>query len=240
MALPKIKFPIYTVTLPVAKKKIQFRPFVAKEEKLLLMAQQGNDVGYIVDVTKQIINNVIITDIDVDAMATPDVEYFFLKLRAKSVGETVEVMVKDDGDGKRYSVVFDLDKVEVTKPKTNNNRIDLGDDIGIVMKPPTIETMKKYAAVLSGEEEAADTIELEIIRDTIESVYDAETVYDLKAETEEEITAFLEQLTPQNLKDIRAYYEGLPKVTLTSKYTKQDGTEKTIVLEGLASFFQLG
>lgn len=240
MALPKIKFPIYTVTLPVAKKKIQFRPFLAKEEKLLLMAQQGNDIGYIVDVVKQVINNVIVSDIDVETMATPDVEFFFLKLRAKSIGETVEVMVKDDGDGKRYAVVFDLDKVEVTKPKTNNNRIDLGDGIGLVLKPPTIETMKKYAAVLTGDEGAAENIELEIIRDTIETVYDAETVYDLKSETEEEITTFLEQLTPANLKDIRAYYEALPKVTLTSKYTRADGVEKTIVLEGLASFFQLG
>lgn len=241
MALPKIKFPIYTVTLPLAKKKIQFRPFVAKEEKLLLMAQQGNDLSHIVDVVKQIINNVIVTDIDVEQMSTPDVEFFFLKLRAKSIGETAEVSIKDDEDGKHYNVTFDLDKVDVTKgPGKDANRIDLGEGIGIIMKPPTIETMKKYAAVLDDDGTNLESIEFDIIRDTIESVFDAESVYDLKQETEEEINDFLEQLTPQNLKDIRSYYEALPKVTLSAKYTRQDGTEKTIVLEGLASFFLLG
>jgi hypothetical protein len=239
MSLPKIKFPIYTITLPLAKKKIQFRPFVAKEEKLLLMAQQGSDVGYIVDVTKQVLNNVIVTDINVDEMTTPDVEYFFLKLRAKSIGETVEMMIKDEEDGKRYTVVFDLEKLDVTKNTNKTNTIDLGDGIGITMKPPTIDTMKKYANVLA-QEGGLDNIEYQIIRDTIESVFDAETVYDLNAETDEEITEFLDQLTPANLAAIRAYYEGLPKVTLSAKYTTEAGKEKTIVLEGLASFFQLG
>lgn len=238
MSLPKIKFPIYSTTLPVSKKKVQFRPFLAKEEKLLLMGQQSTDIEYIVDVVKQVVNNCIVTDIDVGTLPTTDVEYFFLKLRGKSIGETAEIWIKDPDDGKRYQLFVNLEDVEITKNKNKINTIDLGDGIGLVMRPPTLEVLKRSGAIFNGE--ANDNSEFRVLQETIESIFDSETVYDLKQETEEEINTFLEQLSPQNLRDMKAYFDNLPKLTLSVKYKNQAGDEKTLVLEGLPSFFQLG
>ncbi len=239
MSLPKLKFPVYTITLPVAKKKLQFRPYLAKEEKLLLMGQNSGDVGYIVDVVKQVLNNCMISDFDLDTMALTDIEYFFLKLRGKSVGEVAEIWIKDPEDGKRYTVQVNLDNATVTKNTNESNKIDLGEDIGLVMKTPTLEVLKQYAVLFDPERAADEDADNRILQASIDTIYDADNVYDLKQETQEEIDNFLGQLSPKNLEDIEKYFNGLPKVTLVAKYVTEKG-DKTLTLEGLPSFFQLG
>jgi hypothetical protein len=213
------------------------------------MGQQSNDIGFIVDQVKHVIENCCVTPIDVDTMPTTDVEFFFLHLRAKSVGETAEVWVRDPEDGKRHMVIIDLEAIEVSPNKNKTNTVDLGDGIGITLKPATLDLLKKHAHVLEPPEKSDveqepekedEMAELHVIQDAIESIYDAEKVYDLKSETQEEIDEFLRTFTSQNLKDIETYFNNMPKVTLTAKYTNSTGAEKTLVLEGLPSFFQLG
>lgn len=235
MALPKIQTPVFDIVIPSLNKAIEFRPFIVKEEKILLMAQQSADQRDIVRAIKQIITNCCLdTTISVNQFTTTDLEYVFLKLRSKSVNNIIEIQYTDEEDGKMYKFDVDLDEVDVTKPKDANNNIKINDDIGIIMCYPS-------AAIIDQIETFQDEVEILnfFIKKCIVEIYDEENVYPANEHTDQELQDFIDDMDVMSFDKIREYLDSAPKLNHVIKYTNSLGNEKEIVMDNLRDFFIL-
>ena len=227
MSLPKVKHPTFTTKITSTGAKLTIRPFTVQEEKILLMARESSDTLETLNSVKQIINNCVVTEnFDVNKLATFDVEFLILQLRAKSTGETVDV-VYTFGDEK-IPVTINLDEVKVVFNEAHTKKFMITDTIGVVMSYPSLNI------ALSGEEKEDY---FKRIVECIESVYDDDNVYDEFTATEME--EFLLQLPNKSLEKILEFFNTMPKLEhkLTIKNSK--GEEKEIVLRGLSDFFTL-
>jgi len=239
MALPKISIPTFEMTIPSTEQKITYRPFLVKEEKVLLMALEGKDPKETARALKQVINNCCLDDIDVNKLAPFDLEYFFLLLRAKSIGETIDLTYKcqnkkgktDCGNVIEFSV--NIDDVKVIKNPEHTNKIELTDTVGIMMKYPALETI----LVQNFDTESVDEI-LEVIINCMESIYDETSIYKMKDTDTSETKDFLEGLTQTQFTKIRKFFDTMPKIryedTITCNKCKK-GNE--IEIEGMQNFF---
>lgn len=237
MALPKLSHPIYDLTLPSTKQVIKYRPFLVKEEKLLLMAQSGNDTTEIINSIKQVINNCILsTDVSVDDFTSFDIEYFFIKLRSKSIGNVIELTYRDLEDDKRYTVEVDLDDVEIQYSENHDPKIEINKTTGMIMKYPSVNSS---AALLSGSQSDEDAI-FDIIADSIKEIYDENGVYDPSQESKEELLEFVSSLSIETFQKVQEFFTSMPKLHYEVKYTNSLDKEKTIVLSTLNDFFTLG
>jgi len=225
MSLPQIQAPIYELKLPSNGKKIKFRSFLVKEEKLLMIANETGEEEERLTAVSQIINNCTFGKLNAREMAVFDVEYLFLQLRAKSVGETVEIKVLCPDDKKSYAdVTVNIEDIKCSKPKKDANIIKLDETVGIILKYPTIDS-------------SADTI-IGALRDSIESIFDLETVFNTSDFSEEEITKFIESMTQKQLMKVVDFFENIPKVKLKVEVINPNTKVKSEVeLEGLDSFF---
>ena len=225
MSLPQIQAPIYELKLPSNGKKIKFRSFLVKEEKLLMIANETGEEEERLTAVSQIINNCTFGKLNAREMAVFDVEYLFLQLRAKSVGETVEIKVLCPDDKKSYAdVTVNIEDIKCSKPKKDANIIKLDETVGIILKYPTIDS-------------SADTI-IGALRDSIESIFDLETVFNTSDFSEEEITQFIESMTQKQLMKVVDFFENIPKVKLKVEVINPNTKVKSEVeLEGLDSFF---
>lgn len=229
MSLPKIASPVFTVELPSNKRKVKFRPFTVKEEKLLLMASQADDSEAVNDAIRQILNNCFVGEVDIDDLAIFDVEYLFLQLRSKSVDNIVELKMKDDEDGKFYDIEVDLNDAVVEFDPEHTNKIKLNEDIMIVMKYPSFDMIDKMAKV-----DDADLVE--VIGASIDKVVNGEELLDLSDYSKEEITGFIESFTSKNMRDVEKFFQTLPRLKMDISYMTPNGT-KTKEVVGLQSFF---
>lgn len=233
MALPKINSPTFELKLPSSGQKIKFRPFLVKEEKILLVAQQSGELKDILNAVVQIATNCIYDDIDVEKLPLFDIEYIFINLRSKSVSNISEVMINDPDDGNQYKVEIDLDKVVIERPeKEISNKIDLGDGIGVVMRYPSITYMNSIGAAIND----ADTA-INIIMACVDKVYDTDNVYEASEYSKEELNDFILSLSSKQFQNIQEFFNNQPKVTQKITYKRKDGKEKELVLEGLNDFF---
>jgi hypothetical protein len=225
MSLPQIQAPIYELKLPSNGKKIKFRSFLVKEEKLLMIANETGEEEERLTAVSQIINNCTFGKLDAREMAVFDVEYLFLQLRAKSVGETVEIKVLCPDDKKSYAdVTVNIEDIKCSKPKKDANIIKLDETVGIILKYPTIDS-------------SADTV-IGALRDSIESIFDLETVFNTSDFSEDEITQFIESMTQKQLMKVVDFFENIPKVKLKVEVINPNTKVKSEVeLEGLDSFF---
>lgn len=231
--LPKVDYPIVYITVPSTKKKQSFRPFLVKEEKILLMAKEADNFSDILGAIKQIVNNCSLNeDLNINKLAIFDLEYIYLKLRAASVDNIISVSYKDLDDGKTYDFDIDLNKVEVQYPKKIDNNIKITNKIGIVMgyPPASLYDDQEYQTL------EKDHLFQLIIR-CIQAIYDGEEVYEAKEYTNEQLANFLETLKPTVLEDIQKYLLNLPKIEHTISYTNSNGIERKIVLNSLNDFF---
>lgn len=236
MALPKISYPIFELNLPSTKQPVKYRPFLVKEEKILLTAQISGDPQDIVNSIKQVINNCIITEgIDVDRITTFDLEYLFIKIRAKSVNNIISLAYKDLEDDKRYEVEVDLDKIEIKEDPAHTNKIDLGNGLGLIMSYPSAE----LSSTIKNMEEEMD-IFFEVLKSCIDSVYDEERVYPAKEQSREELDEFVQTLSVQAFQKIQEFFNTMPKLYYEVKYVNSLGNEKVIPLTNLNDFFTLG
>lgn len=234
MSLPKIEYPIFELTLPSDKSKVQFRPFTVKEEKLLLIAQESEDQKDRVRAMRQIVNNCCLNlSKDIGLLPSFDLEYCFLKIRAKSVGNIVELKYRDLTDQKIYSFEVDLDELEITFDKGHTNTIKVSDELGLVMTYPTMEMLERVD-VTKEDNEAA----FSLIRLCVETIYDAETAYVAKDYTEEELSTFIDSLPVKAFEDMTQFFNTLPVLKHELHYKDSEGTEKTITLQGIDDFFQ--
>jgi len=237
MALPKIKHPTYKVKLTSLKKSVDIRPFTVQEEKLLLMTAAANDSDSIISTIKQIINNCVLDDIDVDKLASFDIEYIFLKLRAKSVGEIVKLVHTDPEEGSvEYEV--NLEDVEVKVSPEHKNKFLIHEKIVVIMKYPSIDQLK---TIMVQDEDAITESETEnifkMLISCIESVYDDEKLY--TDFTSDELYDFIMSMPMESLQKLQNFFETMPSVELTKEISLPSGKKKEIKVKGITSFFTL-
>lgn len=238
MALPMMSAPTFNMTIPSTGKVVRFRPFVVKDEKALLIAQQSEDMKVMVDTLKSVLMSVIIDDFDVDKLAIFDLEYMFLQVRGKSVGEDVDLFFACDNDHgeqnekARSKVTLHISDLEVKKDPSHTNKIKLFGDVGVIMKYPTLDISDKLDDL-----DQIDSV-FEIVADSIDMIYDGEEVYHASETPREEILDFLNNLTSEQFIKIQRFFETMPKLTAEVEYKCPIcGKEHNKVLEGLANFF---
>lgn len=240
MALPMNATPIYTLQIPSTNKEFKYRPFLVKDEKALLAAQQSEDQLVMVDTVRDVIRSCAKSEIDIDALASFDIEYIFLKLRAVSVGEMVELVFQCDEDHgedneKAQSKVFiDLNKVAIKSDKKVDPKIPLFGDVGVVMKYPTFETMKQLQETDKAEPDQV----FDVVTSCIEYVYSADEIFYAKDQSKEELYEFLNNLTSEQFVKIQEFFNNMPKLSIDVEYKcPVCGKQHNKVLEGLQSFF---
>lgn len=210
MALPMMQTPTYELTVPSTKKKVKFRPFLVKEEKALMLAQQSEDSQVMINTLKDIIENCV-KDVDVNKLALFDLEYIFLQLRAKSIGEISEVMyscLQCNDPKAKVHINIDLTEVNVEFHPDHKSVIDLFGSVGVKMKYPGMDLLNNTTELnLESAEQA-----MKLIADSIEYIFDDDKIYDRKDQTEEELMQFLENLTHGQLQKIKLFFDTMPKL----------------------------
>ncbi len=238
MPLPKIATPTYELVLPSTKKTISYRPFLVKEEKLLVLALESEDSKQITTAVKAVIKNCVTTrGVKVDQLPTFDIEYLFLNIRGKSVGETVEVnIICPDDETTQVPVTIDLDEIKVKKNDDHVNQIKIDDQISMVMKYPSLDQFIK--SNFDFKDQNAMDQSFELIASCIESICTEEEVWATADCSKKEVTEFLESMNSSQFKGIESFFETMPKLSHTIKVTNpQTKVESEVVLEGLSSFF---
>ena len=239
MALPKLNVPVYEAILPSTEKVIKYRPFLVKEEKLLLTALEADDSKALSSAVKQIVNNCVQGELDVDNLSTFDIEYLFLRLRAKSVGEKVTVGLRPWGcpknEGKlcenSTSVEINLEEVKVDKSTASSSKIMLDDKIGIKMKYPDIDSVNIIGT-------SSDAAGMDIIRGCVDMIFTEEETHERDSFTDKELDEFIDSLNTKQMEQIKNFFDTMPVLKHTVKYTcKTCDEEKETTIQGLQSFF---
>ena len=239
MPLPKINTPTYELELPSNGKKIRYRPFLVREEKILIMALESEDMKQITSAIVQILSDCIQTkSVNVSELSTFDIEYLFLNVRAKSVGETVEVNITCPDDGETsVQMEIEIDSIKVQKNKDHKNVIKLDENLSMKLKYPSLEQFVENN--FETNEQTSDVNKsLSMITSCIDMIYDSEESWSAADCTKKELDEFLEQLNTKQFKEIETFFTTMPKLSHTVK-VKNPNTkvESEVVLEGLASFF---
>jgi len=238
MPLPKIVTPEYDLVLPSTQKKITYRPFLVKEEKLLVLALESENTKQITTAIKSVLKSCILTrGIKVEKLPTFDIEYLFLNIRARSVGEEVEVNIVAPDDGvTNVTVTIDLEEIQVQTNENHTNKIKLDDTLMMEMKYPSLEQFISNNFDFEGETDINQSFEL--IASCIDKIYNEEDVWSTDDCTKKEVVDFLEQMSSTQFKEIEQFFETMPKLSHTIEITNPSTKVKsTIVLEGLSSFF---
>ena len=238
MPLPKIATPSYELVIPSSKKKVKFRPFLVKEEKILILAMESQDNTQIASAVKDVISNCILTrGIKVDKLSTFDIEFLFLNIRGKSIGEDVEVMVTCPDDGKtQVPTRIMLDDIKIQINDEHSQDIKLDDEYTLRMKYPSLDEFIKNNFNASGDINVDDTFDL--ISSCIEQVYSEEESWAASDCTKKELSQFVEQLNSSQFKEIEKFFDTMPKLSHTVKVINPNTKkENEVVLEGLQSFF---
>ena len=232
MPLPTIETPKYTAVVPSTKQEIEYRPFLVKEEKILMMAQESNDAKSVMKATKDILQSCTFNKLDVDKLAIYDIEYLFLQLRMRSVGEVAKLKLKCSKTGEYVKYDLNLEDVQVQYPKKKvDNKVQLTDNVGITLKPIGVEDATDIG---SAEDEKQMVWG---IAASIETVYDENGVYQLGDFSEKEVTDFVESLNRSQIEKIQNYLENQPTLSHTIEFKGPQGHENKITLTGLQSFF---
>ena len=236
MALPKLITPTYELEIPSTDEKIKYRPFLVKEEKILMMAMESKASADITQAVKDIVTECTFNKVKIDDMPMFDVEYIFLQIRSKSVGEISNLKLLCPDDKKTYAdVAVKLNEVKVQVGDNHTNKIDLGNGMGMIMKYPSIDSFKD-----SGIKDINPSNMLDVIATCILQIYEnkGEKTYDTKDQTKEEVNEFIESLNTKQFKDVQMFFETMPKlkheITIKNPKTK---VESKIMLNGLNDFF---
>ena len=234
MNLPVLNTPTYEMEVPSTGEKIKYRPFLVKEQKLLMMAQESGDEAAQMRTVGEIVKNCTFNKIDKpDTMATFDIEYMFLMTRAQSVGSKIPMTVTcpDDGETKVEHEI-NIDEIKVKKTDGHTNVIMLTDDIGITMKYPNLDMVKKFTNTANITE-----VSFEMIKSCIQNIFDKDQVYDEMSD--KDLQSFIEQMNTEQFEKLTQFFDTMPKLSHTFKVKNPNtGVESDIVLEGLDSFLE--
>ena len=230
--LPKIDLPLFELVLPSTGKKIKYRPFTVKEEKILLVAQESNEPEQTILSIKQVINNCLI-DIDVEKLAMFDLEYVILVLRSKSVDNSIKFAINDPDTKESVELEIDLNEVKVTRNEEHSNKVKVNDDYTLFLRYPTIEEFIKIA----GADPKDSLTSYFIMVSCLDKIASESEVFKFSDYTDEEIDEFMEGLQGDVIKRIQNFFETMPKLRHEMKYKNSEGKEQTFVIEGMRSFF---
>lgn len=232
-SLPKIDYPILNIKIPSMKKEFMFRPFLVKEEKLLLMAKESGADSDIFVAIKQVVQNCCLDKkFDVDSIPIFDLEYIFIKLRSFSIDNVVKISYRDDEDKKVYEFEVNLEDVKVEIPKKIDNVVKINEKVGLIMKYPS-------ASLYSDDEflKLEKDHLFELILRCVDKIYEEDEVYEAKDFTKEDLAEFLENLNVKVFEKIHEFLLNTPKIKHVIKYNNETGKEKQIVLSSLNDFF---
>ena len=238
MPLPKIATPTYSMVLPSTEKEINYRPFLVKEEKLLVLALESEDTKQITQAIKAVLKSCVQTKgIKVESLPTFDIEYLFLNIRGKSVGESIDVnIICPDDEKTSVKVVIDLDDIKVNKTEGHSNQIKLDENLMMELKYPSLDEFIKNNFDFNDQNAMEQSFKL--IASCIDKIYNEEEVWVAADCTKKEITEFLESMNSSQFKKIEEFFTSMPKLSHTIKVTNPNTkVESEVVLEGLASFF---
>ena len=236
MALPKLEVPIYELTVPSTDEKIKYRPFLIKEEKILLIAMESGANEDVIQAVKQIVSECTFNTLKLGNMPMFDVEYIFLQIRSKSVGEVSKLKILCRDDGETYAnVEVDLTEIEVQVNDDHTNKIELTDEMGVIMKYPTVDSFVENKI-----DDISPANMLDVIITCIDKIYDkkGEEVYDAKDSTKQELIDFVEQMNTTQFADVQKFFDTMPalshEITVKNPKTKK---ESKVTLNGLNDFF---
>jgi len=238
MPLPKIATPTYELELPSTEQTVRYRPFLVKEEKLLVLALETEDTKQITNAIKSVLKSCVLTKgVKVETLPTFDIEYLFLNIRGKSVGEELEVKVICPDDEKtEVPITIDLDEVKVQKSEGHNKQLKLDDNLMMEMKYPSLEQFIKNNFDFNDANQMEQSFDL--IGSCIDKIYSEDEVWATADCTKKEVKEFLESMNSSQFKDIEKFFETMPKLSHTIKVKNpKTKVESDVVLEGLASFF---
>ena len=234
MTLPTMNIPTYELEVPSTKKKLAYRPFLVKEEKILLMAMEEEKETQLNRALKHVVNNCTFEKIKVDKLPLFDLEYIFLRIRAKSVGEVTKLSLLCQDDGETYvPVELDLEEIEVEFQEGHTTKIELTEDVGIIMSYPTFEFLDLNIA------EADVNTLFSLIGNSIHQIYEGETVHERADFNKKELKTFLESLTSEQFKKIQNFFETMPRLRHTIEIENpKTKVMNSVTLEGLQAFFE--
>ena len=236
MGLPKLDTPVYTLKLPSTQEEIKYRPFLVKEQKLLMIAQEGGEETDLVNTITEIITSCTFNKIDIHEVPLFDIEYIFLKLRSKSVGETATIRVLCPDDNKTYANVnVNIEEIEVQMTEDHTNIIDLTDKIKMIMKYPQLRDMRGLQSL-----NASQTQQIfSIMKYCISEVHEGEKIYNRVDVTDEDIEDFIESFSTEQLKSIMNFFETMPKIRKVVKVTNpKTKVVSEVTLEGMETFLE--
>ena len=240
MPLPTVATPTYELKLPSSNKKIKYRPFLVKEEKVLIIALESKSQTEITNAVKDVLKQCILTkDVNVDSLPTFDIEYIFLNIRAKSIGEAIKVLVTCPDDGEtEVPVTIYVDEIKVVKSKEHKTDIVLDDNMTLRMKYPSINQFIETNFDMDEDPKESVNKTFKIISECIDQIYTQEDAWDAKDYTPKERVEFVEQLNSKQYKEVEKFFSTMPKLSHKIEITNPNTKKKsTIVLEGLADFF---
>ncbi len=232
MALPKIDIPIFEMELPSTKKKIKYRPFTVKEEKILLVAQEANDPEQEILAARQVISNCII-DEDVSSFAMFDLEYVLLVLRSRSVDNTITFQIKDPDTEESIQLVIDAENVKFMETETHTNKIELDGTYSLFLKYPTIE---EFTSIVKMDDDDP-LVNYFVMISCLDYIASEDEVHYFKDYENSDIDAFMDNLDGGVIKKIEHFFSTMPKLRHEMKYKNKEGKDKTFVIEGMRSFF---
>lgn len=233
MALPVIDRPLFKVVVPIIEKEYTLRPYLMKEEKILLLAQQSNDQKQIALAIKQVITNCVVGEqVDVDTLPNFVLEYLLLQLRISSVGSEINVAYRDNEDDQRYEFDIDLNDIELSIDPNHTDAIELNENVGLLMKYPNLDIASSFNADSSEEE-----LVLEMVRRCIDKVFTEEEVFEFSEYTFEEQEAFLDQLDRNQVEKIIEFFQTMPTLSYTINYKNSMDNDRSIEMRTLSDFF---
>lgn len=236
MSLPKVATVTHELTLPSTGKRIKYRPFLVKEEKVLILAQESGSDSEMNRAIREVIEACVLTKgFDIDTLATFDIEYLFLNIRGRSVGEEVEVIITcpDDGETKVPATIY-LDEVKVVKDESHNRDIKIDDKLTLRMRYPTLEQVLETGSM----ENVSVEESFDLIVSCIDMIFSADEAWNAADSTKEELLAWVDDLEPRHFKEIENFFTTMPKLSHTITVTNPNtGVESEVVLEGMGSFF---
>lgn len=236
MGLPLVQSPTFTIVQPSTQKELLIRPFLVKEEKILLVAKESAEDKDVYGSVKQVVQNCVLTDgFDVNDIPVYDLEYLFIKLRSVSVSNVVKFSVEDSDDGITYDLEANLDEVEVNFPENHDNKIMITDDVGVILRAPT----PQLADQIKGMTDIADII-YETIKHSIDMIFDDNDTYPWNQEPDANKDTFLDSLPLESYNKLGKFFETAPKIEYVVTYENSQGKEKRVVFRSITDFFTLG
>lgn len=231
MGLPKIDLPLFELEVPSTGKKVKYRPFTVKEEKILLIAQESKDAKQIFLAIKQILNNCL-QNVDIEKLAIFDLEYILLNIRAKSVNNEISFSINDPDTEEKVDLTINVDDIQIIKFPDHSKIIKVNDDIMMEMRYPSISYLENITAITS-ESESLNSI----MKECINSISDGDQSYKLSEFSEKEVEEFIESLSSAIVAQIKKFFDTIPVMKYETTYTDKTGKTKTFVAQGVETFF---